>query len=66
WADETALLRILGRLCHEVGLATDLLPEGLRRRDSDTHRFVFNYNAAPVTWAGQEIPPAGVVWQTLR
>jgi beta-galactosidase len=65
WADEVALSRILAALCAEAGLATETLPEGLRRRDSDTHRFLFNYNATPVTWDGQEIPPAGVVWQPL-
>lgn len=65
WADETALGRIVVKLCQEAGLSTIDLPEGLRSRDSATHRFLFNYNAEPVTWAGQEIPPAGVVWQAL-
>ncbi len=65
WADEVALARILTRLCDETGLATEALPEGLRQRDSATHRFVFNYNAEPVHWQGREIPAAGVDWQPL-
>ena len=46
-------------------METDPLPEGLRRRDTPTTRFLFNYNAVPVEWAGQTIPPAGVWWQPL-
>ncbi len=65
WADEVALMRILARLCQEAGLETDHLPEGLRRRDSATHRFHFNYNSSAVDWQGREIPAAGVDWQPL-
>ena len=32
------------------GIETDPLPEGLRRRDTATHRFLFNYN--PCRWNG--------------
>jgi beta-galactosidase len=44
---------------------TTPLPEGLRLRDTPTHRFVFNYNAHPVHWQGREITAAGVDWQAL-
>ena len=47
---------------HELGLTTLNLPEGLRIRDTETHRFVFNYTALPITWDGVEIPAAGVHW----
>jgi beta-galactosidase len=63
WPDEAALNRILLAACHAAGLETDPLPEGLRRRDSATHRFLFNYNAVPVEWDGETIPAAGV-WRT--
>lgn len=63
WPDEAAFTRLLTSLCHKAGLETDPLPEGLRRRDSATHRFLFNYNAVPVEWGGEIIPPAGVSWQ---
>lgn len=63
WPDEAAFTRLLAGLCHKAGIETDPLPEGLRRRDSATHRFLFNYNAVPVEWGGEIIPPAGVSWQ---
>lgn len=65
WPDETALNRILLSLCNEAGLEADPLPQGLRRRDSATHRFLFNYNAVPVEWDGQTIDAAGVWWSKL-
>jgi beta-galactosidase len=65
WPDEAAFNRILTALCQDAGIETDPLPEGLRRRDSATHRFFFNYNAVPVEWAGETIPAAGVWWQKL-
>ena len=65
WADEVALDRILGTLCAEAGIVTDPMPDGVRRRDSATHWFLFNYNSVAVEWQGRSIPPAGVDWQPL-
>ena len=65
WPDEAALSRILQQLCHKAGIETDPLPEGLRRRDTETHQFLFNYNAIEVEWGGKIIPAAGVLWQKL-
>ncbi len=62
WPDETALNRILQRACAAEGIETDPLPEGLRRRDTATHRFLFNYNPVPAEWGGVTIAPAGVHW----
>ncbi|NHB76282.1 beta-galactosidase [Rhodobacter calidifons] len=62
WPDEVALTRILHRACAAEGIETDPLPEGLRRRDTATHRFLFNYNPVPAEWGGVTIPPAGVWW----
>lgn len=62
WPDDHALTRILQRACAAEGIETDPLPEGLRRRDTDTHRFMFNYNSVPAEWGGITIPPAGVHW----
>lgn len=62
WPDDAALNRILLRACAAEGIETDPLPEGLRRRDTSTHRFLFNYNPVPAEWAGATIPPAGVHW----
>ena len=65
WPDEAALDRMLSALCHAQGIPVEVLPEGLRRRDTDTHRFWFNYNPVPVEWGGVVIPPAGVWWEAL-
>jgi beta-galactosidase len=62
WPDDAALARILQRACAAEGIETDPLPEGLRRRDTATHRFLFNYNPVPAEWGGATIPPAGVMW----
>ena len=64
WPDEVALDRILAQLCGDQGIATDPLPEGLRRRDAGNTRFYFNYNAAPITHRGILLPAAGVHWET--
>ena len=65
WPDDQTFDRIIRDLCAEVGLATLTLSEGLRIRDSDTHRFVFNYANHPQDWNGKEIPAAGVHWELL-
>lgn len=65
WPDEQALARILQRACAAEGIETDPLPEGLRRRDTATHRFLFNYNPVHAEWGGVTIPPAGVLWTAL-
>ena len=62
WPDEAAFARMLTTICHEIGIETDPLPEGLRQRNTATHRFMFNYNAVPVEWGGVTIPAAGVHW----
>lgn len=65
WPDEAALDRVLTTLCDAQGIPVDPLPEGLRRRDSGTHRFWFNYNAVPVERGEVTIPAAGVYWEKL-
>jgi beta-galactosidase len=65
WPDDQALARILQRACAAEGIECDPLPEGLRRRDTATHRFLFNYNPVPAEWGGVSIPPAGVHWTAL-
>jgi len=62
WPDDALWNRIVGQACAEVGLETADLPDGLRLRDSGTHRFVFNYGPETVTFRGQEIAAAGVAW----
>ena len=45
--------------------APPALPEGLRVRDTATHRFWFNYDSAPVSYEGRDIPAAGVHWEEI-
>ena len=65
WLDETALGHLLRATCAAAAVPVTDMPYGLRRRDSATHRFLFNYNAAPITFDGVTIPAAGVHWRAL-
>jgi Beta-galactosidase len=63
WPEPETFFRIVSDLATEAGLTPLDLPEGLRLRDTQSHRFVFNYNPEPVIWQDQSIPAAGVQWQ---
>ena len=65
WPDPASFDKIIADLCGELGITTETLPEGLRIRDTATHRFVFNYAPTPQGWKGHTIPPAGVHWEPL-
>ena len=65
WPDDATWDSILRSMCDEAGVAHHTLPDGLRIRDTDTHRFVFNYAPEPLNWNGTEIPAAGVHWEAL-
>jgi beta-galactosidase len=65
WPEDAVLDRMLMALCEAQGIEVEVLPEGLRRRDTDTHRFWFNYNPFEVDWDGVTLPPAGVHWEAL-
>ncbi len=65
WPDDATFDSIIGGLCDALELETLSLPEGLRIRDTDTHRFVFNYAAHTQSWNGTIIPAAGVHWEPL-
>ena len=65
WPDDGTFDHIIGDICTELGVETKQLPEGLRLRDTPTHRFYFNYTSVPLTWEGVTIPPAGVHWEAL-
>ncbi len=62
WPDDAAWAHLLIGLSNAQGIDTDTLPEGLRRRDTPTHRFFFNYNSVAVDWGDATIPAAGVYW----
>ncbi|WP_333713055.1 beta-galactosidase [Yoonia sp.] len=63
WPDPATFDRIIRDVATAQGLGVHDLPDGLRIRDTATHRFVFNYAPHPLTWNGTQIPPAGVHWE---
>ena len=65
WPDDATFPKIIRDLAAMAGLPTHDLPPGVRLRDTESHRFWFNYNADPVTVAGHDLPAAGVHWEPL-
>lgn len=60
WPDAEGWKTILTPLCAQAGLEVIDLPEGLRRRDTATETFWFNYAAHDVTFDGRSFAPASV------
>jgi beta-galactosidase len=60
WPDDVALDRLLQQACADQQIDVEPMPEGVRRRDSATHRFYFNYGPGPADHAGVILPAAGV------
>ena len=65
WPDDATFDTIINGLCDSLGIETHNLPDGLRIRETTTHRFVFNYAPKPLNWNGSDIPAAGVHWEPL-
>ena len=65
WPDDATFDAIIADACTGLGITAKSLPEGLRLRDTDSHRFVFNYAKHPQDWNGTTIPAAGVHWEPL-
>ncbi len=65
WPDDAAFDRLIANACTAERIATRNLPDGLRCRDTSTHRFWFNYAPDPVEIDGMTLPPAGVAWVPL-
>jgi len=65
WPDEATFDQIIQAACGECGIQTVTLPDGLRIRDTATHRFVFNYAKYPQDWNGTTVAAAGVHWELL-
>ena len=65
WLDAEGLDRVIVQLCNNAGIATDPMPMDLRRRDTATHRFLFNYGPDPVTHDGVTLQPADLNWTPL-
>ena len=65
WPDAALWDRIIKRLCDDCDIETTEMPDGVRRRDTATHRFYFNYGPELALIDGLELPSAGVHWQKL-
>lgn len=65
WPDQAAFDHLVVGACAAEGLDARTLPDGLRIRDTATHRFVFNYAPEPMDFEGTTLPPAGVHWHPI-
>ena len=65
WPDAVGWDRVVRDAAGRAGVAVLDLPDGLRLRETETHRFAFNYGAEPVEWDGEVLPPAGVRWREV-
>lgn len=62
WPDATAMARVLDIMCQKAGVATEHMPEGLRKRRAGAVTFLFNYARQTVRYGDIDIPAAGVHW----
>lgn len=65
WPDAPTWKTILTTFLKEAGIEYETMPEGLRRRQTTTHEFAFNYAPEPVEYRGETLPPAAVRWWRL-
>ena len=66
WPDEELWARLIDSLAGKYGVVTEDLPEGVRRRDTETHQFYMNYGPETVEINDLKLPPAGVIWTPLN
>ncbi|NSX55047.1 beta-galactosidase [Parasulfitobacter algicola] len=65
WPDPDTLTDIIKTACAREGISTHTLTDGLRLRNTATHRFIFNYAPDAAKWGDTDIPAAGVHWEPL-
>ena len=65
WPDPSAWRRLLVKFAQEKNLPIMDLPKEIRIRDTETHRFWFNYGPNEVTCNDITLPAAGVHWEVL-
>ncbi len=63
FSDEALWDRIIAMAAQETGLALHQMPTGLRRRETQSHEVLINYNAHSVTWDGQQIEGCDVLFR---
>jgi len=66
WPDAQAMTRIIAKLAVEIDLKTTAMPEGVRRRCTGSHEFIFNHNSENVEFDGLVIKAADVLIRQLN
>ncbi|AEI93566.1 beta-galactosidase [Roseobacter litoralis] len=65
WPDAALWDHLIADAAARCGIETRQMPEGLRCRETKTHRFYFNYGDAPCEFDGLTLPAAGVAWVAI-
>ena len=65
WPDQEALIRILSDACIAQNISITNLPNSVRVRDTESHRFWFNYSETESIVGKVKLAPSGVVWESL-
>lgn len=63
WPDAAAMERVLRIAVEGLDIPLASLPQDVRCRDTETHRFWFNYGNEPAQIDGQSLAPAEVRWK---
>ena len=63
WGDDAAHMALIEAVVPD--LPTKRMPEGVRQRETGSERFMFNYTSQEVEMEGENLPPAGVLRQSL-
>lgn len=66
WPDAQGMNRIIAKLAKRGGLSALEMPEGVRRRCTASHEFVFNHNAVATEFEGELLDPAEVRIRLLK
>ena len=63
WLDQSAWQRVVQNVCNMANITTHEMPEGVRRRDTQTYSFWFNYDNNSHQVDAHTIEPGGVLIQ---
>jgi beta-galactosidase len=62
WLDDASLVEFISAQLHAVEIRTELMPDGLRRRETDQHIIYMSYSAHEVTHNDQKFAPAEILF----
>lgn len=61
WLDEAGMERVLQEAAGRAGLRTEIMPGGLRCRETASEKFYFNYGPDSADIAGKKLAPGGLL-----